>query len=55
MSSPLVSVIIPNYNHQFYLEQRIDCVLAQSFTDFEIILLDDCSTAPAPNCDSHQS
>ena len=44
MSSPLVSVIIPNYNHQFYLEQRIDCVLAQSFTDFEIILLDDCST-----------
>ena len=39
-----VTVIIPNYNHAPYLEQRIQSVLDQSYQDFEIILLDDCST-----------
>src|SRR5690606_5481965 len=39
-----VSVIIPNYNHQDYLEQRIASVLDQTYQDFEIILLDDAST-----------
>lgn len=38
-----VSVIIPNYNHYDYLEQRIDSVLNQTYKDFEIILLDDVS------------
>lgn len=41
---PLVSVIVPNYNHKKYLRQRIDSILAQTFADFELILLDDCST-----------
>jgi len=40
---PKVSVIIPNYNHAKYLQRRIDTVLAQTFQDFEVILLDDCS------------
>jgi glycosyltransferase involved in cell wall biosynthesis len=39
-----VSVIIPNYNHAPYLEQRIESVLNQTYRDFEIIILDDCST-----------
>lgn len=39
-----VSVIIPNYNHASYLQQRIDSVLNQTYTDFEVIILDDCST-----------
>lgn len=41
---PAVSVVIPNYNHAPYLKQRIDSILAQSFQDFEVIILDDCST-----------
>ena len=39
-----VSVIVPNYNHAPYLKQRIESILNQSFQDFELILLDDCST-----------
>lgn len=38
-----VSVILPNYNHAVYLAQRIDSILSQSYQDFELIILDDCS------------
>ncbi len=38
-----LSVIIPNYNHEAFLNQRINSILQQRFTDFEIILLDDAS------------
>lgn len=38
-----ISVIIPNYNHRPFLKQRIDSVLNQTFTDIEVILLDDAS------------
>ena len=41
---PLVSVIVPNYNYSRYLNSRIDSILAQTFSDYELILLDDAST-----------
>jgi glycosyltransferase involved in cell wall biosynthesis len=39
-----ISIIVPNYNHARFLRQRLDSVFNQSFSDTEIILLDDCST-----------
>ena len=40
---PKVSIIIPNYNHAKYLPQRLESVYNQTYQDFEVILLDDCS------------
>lgn len=41
---PLVSVIVPNYNHAPYLRQRLDSIYSQTYDNYEVILLDDCST-----------
>lgn len=41
---PKVSVILPNYNHAAYLTERLESILNQDFTDFEVILLDDHSS-----------
>lgn len=41
---PEISVILPVYNAEAYLRQAIDSVLAQTFTDFELLIVDDGST-----------
>lgn len=43
-SAPMISVVVPNYNHARFLRARLDTIFAQSFRDFEVILLDDAST-----------
>ena len=44
LSSPEISVIIPVYNQELYLEQCLDNVLGQSFRNLEILCIDDGST-----------
>lgn len=38
---PLVSVIMPVHNGEKYLAEAIDSILAQIFTDFELLIVDD--------------
>ena len=40
----LVSIVMPNYNGAAYLRETIDSVLAQTYENWEILFVDDCST-----------
>jgi len=40
-STPLFSVIIPTYNREHFITQALQSVLAQSYEDFEVIVIDD--------------
>lgn len=40
----MISVIIPNYNHAIFLHERFDSVLNQTYSDFDVIILDDASS-----------
>jgi glycosyltransferase involved in cell wall biosynthesis len=44
VNTPLVSVIVPNYNHAPYLLERLHSIINQSYTHIELIILDDFST-----------
>jgi len=41
MEEPKISVIIPLYNHEQYIGECIESVFAQTFSDFELIVIDD--------------
>lgn len=45
---PLISVVMPVWNGERYLPEALDSILAQSFRDFEFIILDDGSTDRTP-------
>lgn len=44
MTAPKISVIIPMYNAEKFIRQTLISVLASKFTDYEVIIVDDCST-----------
>lgn len=43
MTAPLVTAVVPSYRHGQYIKQRIESILQQTFKDFELIIIDDCS------------
>ncbi len=43
MDKPFFSIVMPVYNVEKYLKQAVESVLSQTFTDFELLLVDDCS------------
>ena len=48
-SIPLVTVLIPVYNGEKFLAEAIDSVLNQTFSDFELLIVNDCSTDKSRN------
>lgn len=48
-TTPFFSIVMPVYNVEQYLPQAIESILAQSFSDFELILVDDCSPDGSAN------
>lgn len=40
----LVSIIMPSYNCEAYIDKSINSILAQTYTDWELLITDDCST-----------
>lgn len=56
MLSPRISIIVPVYKAETYLQECIDSILAQTFQDFELILVDDGSPDSSGSiCDANAS
>lgn len=54
MLAPFLSIIVPVYNVEAYLAECLDSILAQTFADFEVLLVDDGSTDSSPAlCDAY--
>ena len=46
---PEVSIILPNYNSFRFIDNTIKSVLNQSFTNWKLIIIDDCSNEKTKN------
>ena len=44
MSNPLISICMLTYNHESYIEEAIESVLEQTYTNWELIIVDNAST-----------
>ena len=44
MREPTISIVLPVWNGERYLAEAIESILGQTFTDFELIIVNDCST-----------
>jgi glycosyltransferase involved in cell wall biosynthesis len=49
MNTPLVSIILPTYNGSRFIRKSIESCLAQTMSDFELIVVNDCSTDNTPS------
>ncbi|WP_027701376.1 glycosyltransferase family 2 protein [Metaclostridioides mangenotii] len=49
MNNKLVSIITPMYNSEKFIEGTINSVLSQTYQDWEMLIIDDCSTDNCPN------
>lgn len=44
MKKPKISVWLTSYNHEQYIKESIESILAQTYTDYELLIIDDCSS-----------
>lgn len=48
MQNPKISVVLPTYNGEKYIRESIDSIINQTYQDWELIIIDDCSTDSTP-------
>ena len=51
----LISVVMPNYNGHSFVEQAIDSVLSQTYENFELLVVDDCSNDDSVSLIKHKA
>jgi alpha-1,3-rhamnosyltransferase len=44
MAAPLVSVLVPSFNHEPFITQALDSITEQSYRNIEVVIVDDCSS-----------
>ena len=48
MDKPLVSIVLPTYNGEEYLKEAIEAIIKQTYTNWELIIVNDCSSDSTP-------